>query len=145
MNDKEGLMKSIQQYDFFSEDFLKEVERVDIFCENCAECPSLKNCPSYRTLGRVGYLLKRIHEDFCENDVDSRLHELTSDDNPELDKIVSDAGCVLPLHSFFTEDGIASLPAHNFILFRMLDGRKLLYDVALTKERKQDSLEMMYV
>ncbi|MFW6040783.1 MAG: hypothetical protein ACOC85_02995 [Thermoplasmatota archaeon] len=41
--------------------------------------------------------MKGIHEMFDDVDIDSRIHEPTSEDNGELNKIVSDSGYYMPV------------------------------------------------
>lgn len=140
-----SLEKIFEKYDFFRDDFVCEIDHVDIFCENCAECPLRDECPNVGTLGRTGLVLKELHETFLEVDIDSRCHKLTSDDNGDLDRVVCGVGGVLPVKTVFTTEGTVSAPMHNFLLFEMKDGRRLLYDVDFKEVGEGNGVnDMMY-
>jgi len=139
----EAFLERQEKYDFLRDDFIENIEHVDIFCENCDKCSMVDECPSVDTLGKAGLMLKKLHETFEEIGVDSELHELTSEHNEGLDEIVCGVGCVMPVKTVLYEDGVLCGPMHNFLLFEMSDGRKLLYDVDVAEEKREVN-GMMY-
>lgn len=139
------LKKNMEKYDFFKKDFIENIEHVDIFCENCSKCPMMLDCPSVETMGKTGKILRELHKAFQESEVDSKLHELTSEEKGELDEVVRGAGCVLPVKTVMSDQGCVCSPIHNFLVFEMADGRKFLYDVDLEDGGdEEDDDGMMY-
>lgn len=144
-SEKEIIKGYMEEYDFLDDEFIEEIDRVYIFCEDCEECSLRDECPSVDTLGVTGMILKKLHKTYEEIDVDSRLHALTSEDNGELDEIVHEAGCVMPVKAMVFERGCVCGPMRNFLLFKMVDGRQLLYDVNLEDTGDGDDVNwMMY-
>jgi len=144
-SEKEMMKEYIEKYDFLKDEFVEEIEHVDIFCEDCEECSLRDECPNVDTIGVTGIILKKLHNKYEEIDVDSRLHALTPDENGELDEIVHEAGCVMPVKTLVFERGFVCGPMRNFLVFKMVDGRQLLYDVDLEDTGDGDDVNwMMY-
>ncbi len=136
------LDKYQKKYNFLSDKLLNEMERVDIFCENCSECEALGQCSYVNSIGFEGQLLKELHEFFKEAGVNSHIHEFTAKNNDQREEVVAEAGCVLPLKALLYPKGPLSCPVNNFMQIVMKDGHKLLYNVDAVMKKKKDHLKM---
>jgi len=145
MKEIEVLVRYQKKYNFLNEKFLNEIERVDIFFENCAECSSTEECGKVETIGLQGHLLKKLYYLFKDAGVDSHLHEFTSENNGEIEEVASRHDCVLPLKALFYPQGPVACPMHNFMHIVKKDGHKLLYQVGNAPDGDESSHEtMMY-
>ena len=144
MKDKEivALEEHQKKYNFLNSEVLKEMKRVDIFCENCSGCEAAAECSNVKTIGFEGQLLIGLHEFFKEAGVDSHLHEFNVRNNGKLEEVVAEAGCVMPLKALLYPKGAVSCPINNFMQIVMKDGLKLLYDVDALMKKKKDHLKM---
>ncbi len=139
----ELLKEHQKKYNFLNEKVLNEMERVDIFCENCSECEASDECPNVNSIGFEGKLLRELHDFFKEAGVDSHLHEFNVLNNDQMEEVVAEAGCVLPLKALLYPKATVSCPVNNFMQIVMKDGHKLLYDVdAVIKKNKKDHMKM---
>lgn len=145
-SEKDLLDQYSEKYNFLDENFLDEIERVDIFCENCAVCSRNKECDNIGTFGFIGRMLMGLHQIFKEAGVDSHLHEFTSENNKDLEEVASQHDCVLLLKTLLHPGGVLSCPMHNFMQIVMKSGHKLLYDVdTMYEENELSRQDMMYV
>ena len=144
MKDKKvvALEEHQKKYNFLNSEVLKEMKRVDIFCENCSECEAVSECSNVETIGFEGKLLIELHDFFKEAGVDSHLHEFDVRNNGKIEEVVAEAGCVVPLKALLYPRGVVSCLIINFMQIVMKDGLKLLYDVDALMKKKKDHLKM---
>lgn len=130
MSDQSETLKEIQKrLNFANREFMNQIEKVEVFYEDCENCSSKDECPNCSKFGPQGKMLENIHEVLSEEGVESHLHPMTSEDNGELEEIVCEKGGVVPVKTKITQSGPICAPEHNFLLVKTEDGKELLYTV----------------
>lgn len=116
-----------EDFNIFEEKFREEINRVEIFYEDCKNCDMTDECPNMEEYKKEGIILQKLHEFIQNKGVNSNLHPLTSEDNKKLGEVVSKKDGVLPVTACLNFEIPLFAPKHNYFFIELEDGRRLLY------------------
>lgn len=144
----ESLLEIQGELNFTAEEFQDKIESVDIFFEDCDSCDRRSECSSSEKYGAGGKALCQIHDFFEENGVKSRLHPLTSEHNSDLDDILHEKGCPMPMGTRIIQGTPVVVPERNFLMVKLEDGKRFVYMLdekdLLDRESSNEQLSKIY-
>ena len=144
---KKSILRAQKEFNFFDTDRMRdEIEEIHIFYEDCRNCSERRSCPTKEKVKDDGIALMKLHEFLEDEGLDTNLHPLTSEDNKELGKVISQKGGVLPVSTKFGKEMPFFSPEQNFLMIEFEDGRKYLYTLDMFEDSESDEVKapLMY-